>query len=137
MKKLLEEALQTTVRQLFCTVIIASTDRIANLLQEQNQFDDARIYYKRLLSDNPSEPAIHYNYGCLEMGQPDGTETAKALFAKSIELKPDFSEAYLNLAKVYENSREYQSASKVYADLKSVHPRNIEALVGLALCRKT
>ena len=68
------------------------------------------------------------------MGQPDGAETAKALFAKSIELKPDFSEAYLNLAKVYENSGKYQSASKVYADLKSVHPKNIEALVGLAFC---
>ena len=132
---LLEEALQT-IRQavVLQPSLLPAQIAIANLLQEQNQFDDARIYYKRLLSDNPSEPAIYYNYGCLEMGQPDGTETAKALFAKSIELKPDFSEAYFNLAKVYENSSEYQSASKVYADLKSVHPRNIEALIGLAFC---
>ena len=132
---LLGEALQT-IRQavVLQPSLLPAQIAIANLLQEQNQFDDARIYYKRLLSDNPSEPAIYYNYGCLEMGQPDGTETAKALFAKSIELKPDFSEAYFNLAKVYENSSEYHSASKVYADLKSVHPRNIEALIGLAFC---
>ena len=132
---LFEEALKTIRQSVdLQPSLLPAQIAIANLLQEQHRSDDARIYYNQLISNNPTESVVYYNYACLEMGQPDGAEKAKALFAKSIDLKPDFSEAYLNLAKVYENAREYQSASKVYADLKSVHPKNIEALVGLAFC---
>ena len=132
---LFEEALDTICRAAdLQPSLLPAQIAIANLLQELRRYDEARDYYEWLISNNPNEPVIYFNYGCLEMVRPDGIDKAKSLFAKSIDLKPDFFEAYLNLAKVYEKSQQYQTASKVYADLKNVHPTNIDALIGLAFC---
>ena len=70
--------------------------------------DEANLYYKagdnvkfkekleEAISLNPTEPTLYYNVGVMNMDQGN-IEEAISYFKKSLELKPDYADAYNNI----------------------------------------
>jgi tetratricopeptide (TPR) repeat protein len=52
---------------------------------------------KQAIELDPNNPTLFYNLGVVNAGQ-DKTEEAKGYYTKAIELKPDYADAYMNLA---------------------------------------
>lgn len=78
-------------------------------LTKAGKLDEAEAVYKQLLEKNPAIPQIHYNLGyiCNERKDYAGAE---ASLKKALELKPDFSEASVLLARVYQLSGQKDKA---------------------------
>lgn len=72
-------------------------------LTQAGKYDQAEAAYKELLTKAPSIPEIHYNLGFLYMQKKDWA-SAEAAYQKALELKPDYADAVVALAKVYQDS---------------------------------
>ena len=68
-----------------------------------------RVKFAELMSEaiqkNPNEPVLYFNLGVISSEQ-NKDEEAKKYYAKAIELKPDYFDAYINLANVYRKGEE-------------------------------
>ncbi len=83
-----------------------------------NQFADQ--YYAQALKLDPANPYLHLRYGGLfyQLAQitKDKTQQQKLLaqalqqFQTAVQLKPDYANAYYNLAKTYELANNFQAA---------------------------
>jgi tetratricopeptide (TPR) repeat protein len=56
------------------------------------------------------------------------------LYKRSIELKPDYADAYFNLAKAYNNDGNKKYAILTYEELLKFSPNDIESLTNLGEC---
>jgi len=72
-------------------------------LTKQGKLDEAEAIYKEILAKNPTIPQVHYNLGWIH-GQRKDWAGAEEAYKKALELKPDFSDASVALAKVYQDS---------------------------------
>jgi tetratricopeptide (TPR) repeat protein len=78
-------------------------------LSKQGKLDEAEAIYKEILAKNPTIPQVHYNLGWIH-GQRKDWAGAEAAYKKALELKPDFSEASVALARVYQDSGQGEKA---------------------------
>jgi tetratricopeptide (TPR) repeat protein len=81
-------------------------------LTQSGQLDQAEAAYKEILVKAPSIPEVHYNLGYLYTQKKDWA-AAEAAFQKALELKPDYSEATVALAKVYQDSGQTDKAAEL------------------------
>jgi tetratricopeptide (TPR) repeat protein len=81
-------------------------------LTQSGQLDQAEAAYKEILTKAPSIPEVHYNLGYLYTQKKDWA-AAEAAFQKALELKPDYSEATVALAKVYQDSGQVDKAAEL------------------------
>lgn len=72
-------------------------------LTQAGKLAEAELAYKELLTKAPSIPEIHYNLGFLYTQRKEWAN-AEAAFQKALELKPDYADAVVALAKVYQDS---------------------------------
>ena len=72
-------------------------------LSKAGKFDEAEAIYKDILVKNPGIPQVHYNLGHVYAQKKDWAG-AEAAFKKALELKPDYSDASVALARVYQDS---------------------------------
>lgn len=72
-------------------------------LTKAGKFDEAEAVYKEILTKNPGIPQVHYNLGYI-YGQKKDWASAEAAYKKALELRPDFSDASVALARVYQDS---------------------------------
>ena len=107
---------------------------LINIAQNADQF--ALQYYAQAIKLDPANPLLHVNYGGLyyQLAQntKDKTVSQKLLnqaiqqFQTAIQLKPNYANAYYNLAKAYELLEDYPSAyqamQQVIANLDSNSP---------------
>jgi Flp pilus assembly protein TadD len=87
---------------------------------EAGQFDEAEAAYKEVLAKNPGKPEVVWtNLGIMYAKKKDQAAAEEA-FRKAIEIKPDFAEAYSNLASVLISSgkgpRAVEALTKPAAD---------------------
>ncbi len=76
--------------------------------------------YKLLNELGLDDPYVHYNYGLFQRGQIVNYEDALEAFTKAIELKPDFSNAYNEIAYLHSYMGDYKNAldiNKKYLEL--------------------
>ena len=83
-------------------------------LTQAGKLDEAEAAYKELLTKVPSIPEIHYNLGFIYSQRKDWAN-AEASFQKAMELKPDYSDAMVSLARVYQDSGQAQKAVDLMA----------------------
>ena len=88
-------------------------------LTKAGRYDDAAAAYNEAISKNPTlAPAtvahIHNNLGMVYALKKD-TAAAEAAYQKALELKPDYSDAYVGLANLYMSAGQLPKAQEVMA----------------------
>ncbi|MGC9323833.1 MAG: tetratricopeptide repeat protein [Desulfomonilia bacterium] len=102
---------------------------LANLKIVTGQFQDARILLESILG-SPDDSMILYTLSKACFGEKD-LDCAKESLRKIIEIRPDFTPAYLDLGKIHELLGETALAELVYQDLLEVDPLSGEARMAL------
>lgn len=69
----------------------------ANLYLETKDYDTYKKLITEVLANNPNDPDLLFNLGVISYNAKNLTE-AETYYKKSIEIKPDYVNAYLNLA---------------------------------------
>jgi tetratricopeptide (TPR) repeat protein len=77
--------------------IQASFDKAVKAAQA-GQFDEAEAAYKDVLAKNPGKPEVVWTSMGLMYHQKKDAAAAEEAYRKAIEIKPDFADAYSNLA---------------------------------------
>ena len=68
----------------------------ANMYYKAGDNDMFKIKLEEAINLNPTEPTLHYNVGVMNMSQGNLDEAIKC-FEKSIELNPNYADAYNNI----------------------------------------
>lgn len=121
-----KEALDTLIRQV-AEGILHNTDpyRLALLYRKEERFDEAITTIRHLLRTNESE--AHWAYLCwgamlMDMDDDDG---AIQKFERTIEVKPDFSLPYVNVAWLYFNSGRVDDGINAMSKACELEPENV------------
>jgi len=69
-----------------------------------------------------------------EQLQNNQNKKAIQLYKRAIELKPDYADAYFNLAKAYNSDGNKKNAISTYEELLKISPNDVEALTNLGEC---
>lgn len=91
---------------------IQAAFKSATELTQAGKLVEAEAAYKELLTKAPSIPEIHYNLGFL-YSQKQDWPSAIASFEKALELKPDYADAVVALAKVHQDAGNPDKALEV------------------------
>jgi len=97
--------------------------KIAEELERPNE---AAKIYSEYLKLNPQHPDSLYNLGMLFL-ERGNRNSARNCFLRATKAKPDFTEATLELAKLYEEDGLLGLAAALYDKILSIDPRNTEA----------
>ncbi|MEE8218254.1 MAG: tetratricopeptide repeat protein [Vicinamibacteria bacterium] len=79
---------------------------------QAGKLDEAEALYRQVLEKDASIPEVHYNLGSIYAGWKDWT-SAESSYRKVLELKPEFSEAWVALSRVYEATGRQAEALEV------------------------
>jgi len=84
---------------------------LADLYAGARKFNEAAQIYTTLVDHSPNDASLHYLLGRTLLQQKKFTD-AQSELAKAVQLKPDFGEAYGDLAVAANNNKEYPLALK-------------------------
>ncbi len=101
--------------------------KLADVLAETGKLEEAAEEYRRILSLISHHHAVYYVLGNVEMGLKN-MNAAEAHFKKAIALDPQYLEAYIALAFIYESKRQVDDVQKIYADMLQQNPGRAMAL---------
>jgi tetratricopeptide (TPR) repeat protein len=79
---------------------------LAEVYASAGQYKDAQLLYEALLGASPNDPALHYSLGRSYMKQRKFPQ-AQQQFLETLKLKPDFGEAYGDLAMAADQNKDY------------------------------
>ena len=79
---------------------------LAEVYASAGQYKDAQLLYEALLGASPNDPSLHYSLGRSYMKQRKFPE-AQQYFLATLKLKPDFGEAYGDLAMAADQNKDY------------------------------
>jgi tetratricopeptide (TPR) repeat protein len=100
---------------------------LGNIYAELGQKEKASEYVQKVKQAGGAEdPNVLYNVGVSHWSSKE-FEQAKQQFAKAVELKPDFAEAHLMLAKSQLNTGETQAALEHLKEYLALQPEGPEA----------
>lgn len=102
---------------------------LANLRIITGDFKQAKTLLKGMLGSQ-DDSMVHYTMAKACMGERD-YECAKASLSKTIDARPDFTPAYLDLARIHTVLGERQQAEETYRRLLDVDPLSNEAHLAL------
>lgn len=91
-------------------------------LTSAGKLDEAEAAYKEILATHPSIPQVHYNLGYIYTQRKDWP-SAEAAYKKALEIKPDYGEASLALARVYQDSGQKDKALAVMSQAGGDDPK--------------
>ncbi|HMS65748.1 MAG TPA: tetratricopeptide repeat protein [Ignavibacteria bacterium] len=89
--------------------------------QNNNQFDEAVIYYKSALTLKPDTLYANYNLGIIYSGKGD-IENAVKYYESEILNNSGYVNTYYNLALIYDNKKDYSNAIKNYLKVIEIGP---------------
>lgn len=95
------------------------------------QWEKAIEYYNKIVEQNPEEPWVYFFRGYIRQNyvpyrlQDDNTIFSD--YSKAIEINPEFIDAYLERAKVYERKKHYDNAISDYSKVIEINPEFIDA----------
>lgn len=114
--------------------ILFHTDpyRLALVLRQEGRYDEAIKAIRHLLQTNPAEAHWAYlGWGAM-LRELDDLDGAVEKYKKAIELKPDFSLPYINLAYVYQEQDNIELAITTFRHAIELEPENTERQNSLA-----
>jgi tetratricopeptide (TPR) repeat protein len=96
---------------------------LADMYADAKRFDDAARLYATLLATRPNDAALHFGLGRVLLKQKKSADAEQELM-KAVQLKPDWGEAYGELAIAANENKDYPRAIKA-ADLRAKYlPEN-------------
>jgi len=97
---------------------------------ESDKLDKITGYFQGLISENPNNLYFYYGLGVCYQKQK---EYSKAIeyYKKSIELKAEFVEAYVDLIECYDYEKNLTKAEKYFEEKIHIDPNNPYLLFGL------
>lgn len=84
---------------------------LADLYVDSGKYDQAQPLYAALLKANPTDASLHYGLGRVFVKEKKFPEAEQEL-TKAVQLKPDFGEAYGELAVAANENKDYALAVK-------------------------
>ncbi|HET7291998.1 MAG TPA: tetratricopeptide repeat protein [Vicinamibacteria bacterium] len=84
----------------------------AAALLKDGKLDEAEASFKAIAATTPSIPEVHYNLGLIASRKKDWP-AAEASFKRAIELRPEFGDAYSQLADVYTKMGQPEKANEI------------------------
>ena len=93
--------------------------QLINFAQGADEF--ALAAYTQAVILDPANPALRLDWGGL-LYSLNRFEEAAARFAESIELKPDYANAYYNLSHAYDQQKKYLSAYQAMQQVEALVP---------------
>jgi tetratricopeptide (TPR) repeat protein len=124
-------------RKCFETALELSPERddvalhLLSVLDEQGEYAEAEIVCTRFLETKLDQPEIWFRLGYLKLIGDKFAEAADA-FDHSVQLRPRWIEAELNLALACLNNKQTEKAEKLLETLQVREPKNAEVTKGLA-----
>jgi tetratricopeptide (TPR) repeat protein len=107
--------------------------QVAALLEQQGKRSDAELLYHRLIVSQPGLPVAHFNFACF-LRRGGRLEEALAGHQKALDLGIDHPEEVLsNMAVIFTELRQDESARKYFDRALTVDPQYIPAMYNLAL----
>jgi superkiller protein 3 len=95
--------------------------------------DGAVVAYQKALGFNPVNAKVHVSLGKLYYSEKNLYYESVTAYKKAIELDPDFVDARMGLAEVYEDKGLYKEAIAEYKRVVDADQKNTGALYNLAL----
>ncbi len=92
---------------------LASTLRLSNMLQDNEFYDQAVVYYKRYLDKVPDNVDARVDYG-VTLFESGHTEEAIAQINQGLKLDPKHQIGYFNLGIVYLNAGDFEKANSAF-----------------------
>ena len=86
---------------------------LAQKALQQKNFDDAKNFFKKIISINKFIPEVHNNLGLVYLNLNNFKEAIEC-FKEAIKLKPEFSVAFCNLGIVYEKNNNFKLSEENY-----------------------
>ncbi len=107
---------------------------LAEVAQEQADYDAAVGGFRRLLAAAPTDPDSMNNvaYALLLRGRAGDLDEAAHLAEQAVAASPDSSNLYDTLARVYAKAGKHDLAVKTFSSAITRDGRNIEPMIGLA-----
>ncbi len=109
--------------------------RIAYEYHMQNDFQNAKKYYKKFLTLNPEQPQVNNNLGVIYQIQGD-LQRAKLFYEKALTCNPNYIDTLKNIASLYKIEGDLQSAKKYYHQIADLDEKDIAALNNLSVIYK-
>ncbi len=97
-------------------------------------WSDEQALYSTSLRSSPQSYVLYHNLGVAEE-QAGRFDAAIPLYAKSIDLKPDYITARKDLANLYLRNKRFSEADQAYTEFLQYSPENREAQLNLAHVR--
>ena len=104
---------------------------MALLLEHSGQLEEAERWYKLVLEKAPKEEEARFRLGYLRLQRDDFRGAAEA-FEGCLKYRPQWPEAYANLALAYSGLGERDRAERLYEKMLEADPKSLDALRGLA-----
>ncbi len=104
---------------------------VALLLEHSGQFEEAERWYKQVLEKAPKEEEARFRLGYLRLQREDYRGAAEA-FEGCLKYRPQWPEAYANLALAYSGLGDRDRAERLYEKMLENDPKSMDALRGLA-----
>lgn len=91
------------------------------------------IFLLQNILKNPEDANAHYNYGLQRANRPDNQEmfTARAAFARAVELDPSFTEARFGLGFMMQKLEKFDEAMEQYEIVVGQDPDMVDAHISL------
>ena len=111
--------------------LIEADATIVLAMIQQKKFDDAIAEAKKLKAKRKDDPLADNLLGAAYMAKGD-SDHARESWQNALALKPDYTPASLNLAKIAVSERKYDEAAEQYEKILKNDPKNLSSLIGLA-----
>ncbi len=111
---------------------LGSSFKKAAELTAAGQWDEAEAAFKEIIAKSPSVPEVHYNLGYIASQKKDFA-AAEAGYLKAVELRPTYGEAYVALAKVYQDQGKPDKAAEIMAKAAQTAPDDAKVQFNLGV----
>lgn len=110
--------------------VAITTLLLGDIYTKEKRFDEAMTFFKRSLAA-AEIPETYEHIGLCQHLQGDLQGAAQS-YTELIRRKPDYAQAYINLARVRVDEGDMAEAEKYFAKAAELNPRSDEAMVALA-----
>ncbi len=100
--------------------------------KQVNDFEGARMYYQYVVTVNPENLTAHWNLGTLYRNYLKDTTKAEASLRVVIKLDVKYTPAYLELASMFTDMKNWTKAEAILKDGTSALPKDVDMWVAQA-----
>ena len=100
---------------------------VAMLAQSANNFEEAKLYYRKILKISPEYYTALYNQGYIKLVHETEYDSATYFFRKTVELEPLYTDAWFNLGLSEQKRNKNRQAIAAFKEVLKIDPTYKEA----------